>query len=489
MKVIVIGAGIAGMAVALRLALKGHAVTVFEKNAYPGGKITIIERNGYWFDAGPSLFTQPQNIEELFALAGEDSSAYFHYQRIPITCKYFYEDGTIINAYADKDRLVQELYEKLGEDPQAVRDYLVHAQSLYKNIGEVFVKKSLHKVNTYFSSTIFRALAHTRYEYLFNTLNDFNTRRFRHPKTIQLFNRFATYNGSDPYKAPGMLSMIAHLEMNQGVYYPDGGIHAITTAIFELCKRKGVQFYFNQLVQRIVTEKNKATGVQANGHVYQADLVVSNIDVYFTYRYLLQNEERAQKVLNQERSSSALIFYWGMNRLFKELELHNIFFSNDYAAEFRYLFEKKEFYPDPTLYINISSKYSTRHAPAGGENWFVMVNAPANVGQDWTAYRMAARKVILRKLARILGTDIGAHITVEEVLDPLGLEQHTGSYQGSLYGTSSNGRMAAFFRHPNFCRQYKNLYYCGGSVHPGGGIPLCLMSARILSEMIPPAQQ
>ncbi len=189
--------------------------------------------------------------------------------------------------------------------------------------------------------------------------------------------------------------------------------------------------------------------------------------------------------MKQERSSSAFIFYWGMNQHFPALNLHNIFFAKDYQAEFTHLFKQKKIYSDPTVYINITSKCEPGiQAPMGKENWFVMVNAPANIGQDWTDYRIQYKEAVIAKLSRMLGTDIASCIEVEEMLDPVLIESRTASYMGSLYGTSSNARMAAFLRHPNFSNKIQGLYFVGGSVHPGGGIPLCLQSAAIMSDMV-----
>jgi phytoene dehydrogenase-like protein len=211
---------------------------------------------------------------------------------------------------------------------------------------------------------------------------------------------------------------------------------------------------------------------------------VSNADAYFTYKNLLNNHRKSQKILKQERSSSAIIFYWGIKKEFPLLHLHNIFFSIDYKKEFDCIFNKQQLYTDPTVYINITSKMEVGQAPEGKENWFVMVNAPANSGQDWDLLKEQLRSIVIKKLSRLLGEDIETLIETEHTLDPLMIESQTASYMGSLYGTSSNSKLAAFLRHPNFTGAIKGLYFCGGSVHPGGGIPLCLKSAKIVSELV-----
>jgi phytoene desaturase len=484
-KAVIIGSGIAGLASAIRLAVQGMQVTVFEKNSYPGGKLSALEINGYHFDAGPSVFTQPANIEELFALAGEPIENYFSYERYPVSCNYVYDDGTGVAAFADKNLFEEELVTRLGEKEGTLIAYLQKSERIYRDIGEVFLEHSLHKRNTFFKARIFKALRAVRWPYLFGTLHKLNAAHFRNPKTVQLFDRFATYNGSNPYKAPGMLSLISHLEHNEGTYYPKGGMISITNALYALALKKGVIFHFDTPVQRIIRHEGKVMGVVANEQNIAADMVVSNMDVYFTYKHLMHDENKAHKILKQERSSSALVFYWGIKKEFPALGLHNIFFTNDYKAEFDHIFRKKKMYDDPTIYVNVTAKCEPGlQAPQGKENWFVMVNAPANVGQDWQAYREKYRKIIIDKLSRQLQIPIESFIEAEAVLDPVLIETNTASFRGSLYGTSSNSKMAAFLRHPNFSKSVKGLYFVGGSVHPGGGIPLCLHSAKIMSQMV-----
>lgn len=484
LKVIVIGSGVAGMAAAIRLAVRGFDVAVYEKNYYPGGKLSAFEKDGFKFDAGPSLFTQPKNIEELFELAEEPVEAYFRYQPVDIACKYFYENGKVVEAAADPELFAETLHTALGESTRVVTNYLKESAKVYDNIGTIFLNHSLHKRKTWFNKRILKAIAATKYRYLFKTLHGHNAAKFKSAEAVQLFNRYATYNGSSPYKAPGMLSLIPHLEYNEGVFYPQGGMHSITTALHQLALKKGVQFYFNAPIQKIINNEGKVRGVVVNNENVAADIVVSNMDVFFTYNQLLNNADKAKKILKQERSSSALVFYWGIKKEFTQLQLHNIFFSKNYAAEFDCLFRTKKLYADPTVYLNITSKMEQGHAPAGRENWFVMINAPANTGQYSESVIEEARKNIIEKLNRILETDIASLIETETVLDPVLIEEKTASYQGSLYGTSSNSKLAAFLRHPNFTATIKNLYFCGGSVHPGGGIPLCLNSAKIVSDLI-----
>jgi phytoene desaturase len=481
---VVIGAGIAGMAVAIRLAIQGWQVRVFEKNSYPGGKLSWFEQNGYSFDAGPSLFTQPQLIEELFRQAGEPIADYFNYKASEVACSYFFENGKKVIGWAHKEKFATEMEAQLGENPAQVLKYLNQSANTYNHIGRLFLDQSLHRWRKFRWLKVRNALAYTKRAFLFQSLHQYNQSFFKTPEATQLFNRYATYNGSNPYKAPAMLSLIPHLEMNDGTYYPRGGMISITRALHQLALKKGVQFVFDTGVQRIIEHAGVARGIVVNEANIMADIVVSNCDAYFTYKNLLAKNEMAAKVLKQERSSSALIFYWGIGQSFPQLGLHNILFSHNYEQEFHHLFSTRSFYTDPTVYINITSKMETGQAPPGKENWFVMINAPAHVGQPWHEWIPQARQRIVEKINRTLHTQIENYIETESVLDPTTIESRTTSYMGSLYGTSSNSKMAAFLRHPNFSKSIKGLYFVGGSVHPGGGIPLCLHSAAIAAGLV-----
>ncbi|MFN7493102.1 MAG: 1-hydroxycarotenoid 3,4-desaturase CrtD [Cyclobacteriaceae bacterium] len=483
-KAIVIGAGIAGIASALRLKHKGFDVTVFEANAYAGGKLHALHQDGFRFDAGPSLFTMPHLVDELFHLLGFNPRDYFNYAQKETVCNYFWSDGTTFSVPADKLKFVQHASEKFNVSSSLVRQYLNRNQKKYDLTADIFLNKSLHRWSTYFSWNTFKSLVQSGSLDINKTLNQVNQQYFDHPKLVQLFNRYATYNGSSPFVTPGIMSMIPHLEMHFGTFHPTGGMHEISQSLFRLAEKVGVKFHFNEAVTSIDYKHNRVNGITTLLGSYAADVVVSNMDVFSTYKHLLKSAKQPTQILKQERSSSALIFYWGINRLFPQLDLHNILFSDHYQDEFKEIFENKRLHDDPTVYIHITSKEEATDAPPQCENWFVMINAPGNVGQDWPALIAKARANVIRKINQVLGTDIEKLILTESILDPILIERQTKSHQGSLYGTSSNSKFAAFWRHPNFSGQFNNLYFCGGSVHPGGGIPLCLLSAKIATEQI-----
>ncbi|RFZ91734.1 phytoene desaturase [Mucilaginibacter conchicola] len=485
-KAVIIGAGVAGIATAVRLAAKGYAVEVFEANSYPGGKLAQFEQSGYRFDAGPSLFTMPQYVDELFRLAGKDPRQYFNYRKLDVVCNYFYEDGTQLQAWADTEKFTQEIANKTGEPARAVIKHLANSRDIYDITNHVFLERPLHRLQTYLRWDTLRSVFRLPQIDSMRTMHKANASSFQDERVIQFFDRYATYNGSDPYQAPATLNVIPHLEHHFGAWFPQGGMYSITQSLVKLAEEVGVKFNYNSPIDEVVVINGIAKGVRAKGTNIESDIVISNMDIWFTYKKLLTKHLawHPQKTLNQERSSSALIFYWGIKKQFPQLDLHNIFFSADYKAEFDHIWQRQNIYYDPTVYLNISSKLKPDDAPTGCENWFVMINVPANNGQDWEQLISTARNNIINKLSRLLGEDINSLIESESILDPRSIESRTSSYKGSIYGTSSNNRFAAFLRHSNASSKVKGLYFCGGSVHPGGGIPLCLLSAKIVSELV-----
>jgi phytoene desaturase len=483
-KAIIIGAGIAGIATAIRLALRGHQVEVFETSDQAGGKLSEFRLESFRFDAGPSLFTMPLYVDELFRLAGKDPKEYFQYKKLDNICNYFYEDGTRIHAFADPKLFAEEIADKTNDSASSVLDFLKNSGDIYEITNPVFLQRSLHKLGSYLNLRTLKSLFRFSKIDAFRSMNQANEARFSDSRTVRLFNRYATYNGSNPYEAPATLNIIPHFEQHFGAYFPVGGMYAIVTSLIKLATDLDVKFYFNSYVDEIQIQNNKVRGVSSGGKSYPADMIISNMDVWYTYTRLLKNIKVPERLKNQERSSSALIFYWGINERFPNMDLHNIFFTEDYQEEFRQIWEEKTISSDPTVYVQISSKSNPSDAPEGSENWFTMINVPSNQGQDWDELIRVSRKNIIEKLSRILGTDISRLITCEFVLDPRGIDKKTFSYQGSLYGSSSNSQFSAFLRHANFSSTIKDLYFAGGSVHPGGGIPLALLSAKIVDGLI-----
>ncbi|MAQ32332.1 MAG: phytoene dehydrogenase [Flavobacteriales bacterium] len=482
--IIIIGSGVAGLATALRLSHAGYQVRVFESNNHVGGKMSEIRHDGYRFDTGPSLFTMPQLIDELIAMGDDCSSSFFEYLKIDITCRYFFNDGVILNAYSDTDKFVQEVSLKTKTENWVIIKYLKYIEFVYKATSKIFIEKSLHKLSTYLSFTTFKSFLKIPFLSIFKTMDQTNRTRLGNDKLIKIFNRYATYNGSNPFVAPGILSVIAHLELNKGVFLPKKGMRSIVNCLYDICLKKGVEFNLNSQVDKISLNNNKVNGIYIKDIFFPADIVISNIDIHYVYTKLLDKPIYFTQKKNIERSTSAIIFYWGIKKRFNQLDLHNILFTKNYAKEFDEINNFHAIQNDPTIYINITSKHLPEDAPKNCENWFVMINVSHDKGQNWKLLVQKAREQIITKINHLLNTDIESFIDYENYMDPTQIESKTGAFQGALYGSSSNKRMSAFLRHPNFSNKIQNLYFCGGTVHPGGGIPLALNSAKIVANEI-----
>lgn len=487
MKIAVVGSGIGGISVAIRLANKGHQVVVYEKNKQAGGKMAEIHSNGYRFDTGPSLFTLPQLLEDIFEECGAKRSDYFDYALLDNNCKYFFTDGSAFNFYHDKDRLKEEVETKTSEAYQAIEKRLNESKEIYNFSSPVFIFNDFHNLKNFTTPTYKNIVFKLHKLNFLKTMHTANRQSFKDERMVQLFDRYATYNGSNPYEAPATLNMIAHLENNIGSFFPAKGMYDIVQSLYQLALKLGVQFEFESLVSEITIEntdnKKTATAVYVNQQRVDYDIIVSDADAKYAGNNLFDDplKKRMNKV---EPSSSALIFYWGIEGTFEHLDIHNILFSGDYKNEFDGIFKHHTVTTDPTVYIFISSKVVKTDAPKGCENWFTMINVPSNSGQNWDQMIAEARKNIIEKINLHLCIDIEPYIRCEQIGSPISIERNTFSANGALYGAASNSMFSAFLRHPNSLGSIKNLYFVGGSVHPGGGIPLCLASSKIVSDMI-----
>lgn len=487
MKIGIIGAGIGGLASACRLAQAGHDVTVFEKNPAPGGKAGEWRRDGFRFDTGPTVLTLPFVLQELFQYCNAELSDYLTLVPLTVSCRYFYTDKTKINAYHERESFFRESVSKTSITRKELERYFSYVKEIYDLAAPLFLFENFRS-RKIFSHPLAKKIAR---QFLkldpFRTMHQANSKLLKDHKLIQLFDRFATYNGSDPYQTPATLNIIAHVEQTLGTYTLEGGIYQLPLALMRLADKLGVQFYFNSPVEKILYDNNrKISGITlVNGACHSFPVLLSNVDIIPTYSKLLglsrsKTQKRYEKM---GLSSSGVLFYWGIKEAHPQLESNNIFFSADYRKEFVEIFREKNCQSAPTFYIHISNRTNTEDAPLGAENWFVMINGPHENGQNWEWEIPRLRDLVLSTL-KSHGINLDQKILFEKVCTPLDLEKQTGSHRGSLYGVSSNTRLAAFLRHPNRVKKYPGLYVAGGSVHPGGGIPLALLSARHAVEAL-----
>ena len=490
--VAVVGAGLGGIGAAVRLAAQGHRVTLVEKNASPGGKLNILEADGFRFDTGPSLVTLPGVLSETFHAAGRRMEDYLTLEPLEPICRYRYHDGSSLEISSHLPRLVAEVGGFAPGDVTGLFGFLAYARRMFERAGPVFLLRERPRLLDLISRRGLDALRIDAHISMDRAVRRF----FKDPRMVQLFDRYATYNGSSPFKAPATLSMIPYIEIAGGGYYVKGGLYRIVESLMEVAADLGVRFMSGCEVEQVDIEPNrgfgggKAVGVRfKEGGGIRADAVILNADPMYAYPTLVPevyHDERLVKRMERlEPSCSGFVLLLGVRGDYPELAHHNIFFSQDYRSEFDCIFERREPAPDPTIYVACTSRSDPSQAPPGHSNLFVLVNAPA-LSPDiyWPARRDLYRDHIFTRLESCGLRGLRERIVFQETITPLDFQERYNAWQGSIYGLSSNSRSTAFLRPPNRAPGVSNLFFVGGSVHPGGGIPLVLLSARLVSRLV-----
>lgn len=483
--IIIIGAGIGGLSAAIRLAAAGRKVLLLEQNETVGGKMGQIRRDGFRWDTGPSVITMRHVLEEVFAVAGRRLEDYLTLLPVEPLTRYFYPDGTLLDATRDLSRMAAQIAALDERDVEGYLSYLAYAARLHRITGPVFIYDRPPTWRSFTRVPPADALRVDAWRSMDAAIRGF----VRSPHLRQLLGRFATYVGGSPYQAPATLNVIAHVELTGGVWYPQGGIYAIAAALARLAGELGVEIRTGCPVRQIVLAENTVQGVMlTDGTLEPAEIVVANVDVATVYQTLMPpaiaTPRRLAHLTRVEPSCSGFILLLGVTKSHERLAHHNIFFSNDYRREFDDIFRRGVPPDDPTIYVAITSKSDPAHAPAGCENWFVLVNAPAlDSCYDWTAQALTYRDQVLTRLAGF-GLDIRGKIQTEQMLTPLDLARLTGAWRGALYGASSNSPFTAFRRPHNRAPDVRGLYFAGGTTHPGGGVPMVMLSGKVVANLI-----
>ncbi len=488
MKISVIGAGLGGISAAAMLASQGHRVDLFEQNENIGGKMQEIREAGFRFDTGPSLLTMPFLLEQVFERCGKSASDYLEWVQPEPICRYQFPDGAVFHNYHDPARNREELMRIAPEDVEAWDDFLNYGFDLYRRTAETFLFNPLQDLRDMQLRDIPDFLRIDAFSTVSKRVDDY----FSSPRLRQLFKRFPTYNGSSPYLAPATLNVIPYVEIRLGGYYIRGGMYNLARALVKLAEDSGVRIHTGIPVDMIVPDpgrKRTISGIMINGKQYEADAVVANSDATATYMSLLPRNAlsplKKRKISRIEPSCSGFVVLLGLNRSYPQLRHHNIFFSENYEEEFRAIFELREPPQDPTVYVTNTSVTDPHDAPPECSNLFMLVNAPYTAnGQLWHEWMETyTDHIILTMEARGL-EGLRDAIVVRKVITPPDFERLYGSNKGSIYGTSSNNRNAAFLRPRNKSPWYDNLFLCGGSTHPGGGIPLVMQSAMNVDALV-----
>ncbi|WP_059105000.1 phytoene desaturase family protein [Shouchella shacheensis] len=483
----VIGGGLGGLSASIRLAADGHQVTLFEQNERLGGKCNIREGKGYTFDTGPSILTMPWVLEQLFESAGRNVNDYMTIERVEPQWRTFFEDGVTLDVKGDLPAMLKDIEELSPQDAAPFLEYLSYSAKMYDLCKKSFYKKSLSGVNDLRNLHNFKELMALD---PFKNL-DAGTKKFiQDPHLRQLINFFVMYVGSSPYLAPAVLSQLAYVQMGLGIFYVKGGMYKIIQGMERLLQELGVEIQTNAKVERIVYKDGEARGVElADGKTVHADVIVSNLEAIPTYQHLLselpQAEPTEKMVKKYEPSVSGLVLLLGINRTYDHLRHHNFFFSKDPELEFKQIFEDKKPADDPTVYIGISSKSDPEQAPDGKENHFVLTHVPPLFGEEnWELYRESYRETVLKKLERNGLEDIRDYIEFEYTFTPDDLKSLYGSTGGSIYGTVADRKKNGGFKVPSRSDRLANLYFVGGSTHPGGGVPMVTLSGQLTADLI-----
>jgi phytoene desaturase len=482
---IVIGAGIGGLSAAIHLAAAGRRVIVLEQSEQVGGKMGEFRRAGFRWDTGPSLITMRRAFDELFAVAGRRLEDYLDLQPVEPVTRCTFADGKTLDLSRDLPRMLEQLPAFGPAEAEGYLAYLSYVARLYRITSPIFIYDQPPRLSSLRRVAPSDALRVDGLRTMSRAIESF----VASPHLRQALGMFATYVGASPYLAPATLNVIAHVELNQGVWYPAGGVYRIAQAYARLAGELGVELRTSSRVQSIHAENGRARGVTlASGERLPASAVVANLDVATVYERLLPPEppilRRLQAIQRGQVSCSAFVLLLGVRGEHPQLAHHNEFFSSDYRREFHEMFAQGIPPSGPTVYVSITSKTTPQDAPPGCENWFIQVNVPAlSPAWDWQARAGEYAARVLDRLAAY-GLDLSEKIVTQKILTPLDWQDRTGARLGALYGASSNNRWAAFRRPHNRCPDLRGLYFAGGTAHPGGGVPMVTLSGKVASQLL-----
>jgi phytoene desaturase len=482
---IIIGAGLGGIALAARLARNGYSVTVVEKNAGPGGRCGQLICDGHRFDTGPTLFLMPEVFEETYSALGETMSAHLDLKRVDPTYRIKFEDGLELTLTADINRMQDQLEAIEPGSFGGFLAYMNEGHRHYKVSLEKFVGRNFFNLAEYFSPAnlplIFQLKALTKH---YKNVGKY----FRDPRLKAAFTFQNMYLGLSPYDAPATYSLLQYTELADGVWFPRGGMFRVIESLVSIAEANGVEFLYNSPVEAIEVNAERATGIRLeNGSLLPADTIIANADLPYVYKKLLPNETLTGKLEDKKYTCSAITFYWGTDKQYPELGAHNVFLANDYRASFDRIFEDLSLPEKPSFYVHAPSRIDPAAAPAGQDTLMVLVpvgHLNSNGSQDWEGLKNRARSTVLERLREVGVVDLADHIKFEESYAPLEWRDLYNLEKGSAFGLSHNFMQVGYLRPQNRHNRYRNLYFVGSSTHPGTGLPIVLLSARLTSERI-----
>jgi phytoene desaturase len=484
--IIVIGAGLGGLAIASRLARQGHRVTLVEKHKQPGGRTFKIERDGFCFDTGPTLFLMPAIFAETYQALGERMEDHLSLTRIDPTYRVHFHDGTHIDLTGDMPHLREQLD---GLEPGAFNAFLRFMGEGYRAYHasiQHFVGRNFTSAFQYFSPAnlplMFEVKALQKH---YANLTHF----FHDPRLRAAFSFQNMYLGLSPYDAMATYSLLQYTELGEGVWFPRGGMYEVIRDMAHIAAGLGVQFRYGTPVTKINVEGRRATGVTlAGGETLVADVVVANADLPYVYDKLLP-DGMPWRLAKMKYTSSALMFYWGLKGARTPALLHhNVFLADhQYRQSFERIFRDLTLPDEPSVYVAAPTRTEPGFAPPDGDALMALVptgHIDDRHIQDWPALQARAREAVLTQLKQIGLGDIEERILFEETLGPQDYRDQLNLVKGSAFGLSHNFMQVGYLRPHNRHPRYANLYFVGASTHPGTGLPLVLLSARLVEERI-----
>ncbi len=490
----VIGGGLGGLAAACTLAARGYAVTLFERNEWLGGKAAQLEGAGFRFDMGPTIVTIPSVLRRLFTEAGRRMEDYLTLVNLDPQWRCFFEDGSALDLAQNPEAMAKTLdrFAPGTNSGAGYRDFMKLSHRLNDISYRFFFDKPIGGLRDMFDfKTAFDpkvlgdVLAMRMGRSVAGTVRKFNP----DPRVAQMIDHYTQYVGSSPYGSPAVLCGIAHMQANEGVWYPLGGTRAVPVALEKLARELGVEIRTNTTIEKILTQGGAVTGVRTErGEEIKLTAIVSNCDSVLTHRELINGAvaTKFEKRRHYEAACSGVVLYLGLNQRYDHLAHHDFVFSRDPHEEFDFIYKKGEPAPDPTCYLAATSCSEPGTAPKGGEALYVLVHTPyLRPHHDWKKMFPAYRKTILEKLKRTGGMkDIESRIVFERSLTPQDIKDRYHVLDGAIYGLASHGKFLGAFKPGNRSPDLRGLYLAGGAAHPGPGMPMVLMSGWIAADAL-----
>lgn len=488
----IIGSGLGGLSAACVLAARGYQVTVFEKNAWIGGKAAQLQENGFRFDMGPTILICPSVLRRVFSEAHRNLSDYLDLVPLEPQWRSFFEDGTSLDLYGDSEDMQRELTKFSPSEVEGYRRFSTTSEELHRISDRFFFWRSVGSIRDTFETgsalklTLLRDVSRMK---LGQTVAGAIRREVKDKRVAQMLDHMVQYVGSAPEKTPAILCAIAHMQASEGVWYPMGGTRAIPEALTKLARELGVQFRTDTPIARIDLQEGAVRGIETgSGEYVPLAAVVANSDAVRTYRELIGGPiaKDFDRRRSYEPACSGVVMYLGLNRRYEHLAHHNFVFSRDPGEEFHAIYQKGEVAPDPTCYLCAPARTDPAVAPPGGEALYVLVHTPyLRPHHDWKQMYPAYRRVILDKLKRTAGLhDIEDAIVTERYLTPQDIHERYGVWNGAIYGVASHGRMQGGFKQANHDPKVRGLYLAGGAAHPGPGMPMVMMSGWIAADRL-----